>query len=250
MDKVPPSVEPEAPLVEEAASPVEQSSPSVSPASPWRFVPLLYFLQGLPVIAVQNVSATLFTKMGLETGAITVWSNLLKLPWTLKPFWGPLVDLNWTKRRWVVLMQALIFVFLFAAAISMTSANWFTLLLISFGVVAFLSATHDIAADGFYLLALDERRQAFFVGIRSAAFRLAFIFCTGGLVYLAGEVEDRTGDIARSWMVALGFGALIYGLGALVNAFAMPRPVLDRLPGARDPQENRLNLLRTAAVIL
>ncbi|MBI5706010.1 MAG: MFS transporter [Armatimonadetes bacterium] len=195
--------------------------------SPWSFVPVLYYLQGLPVMIVQGLAGTMYTKMGIEAGPLGLWTSLLKLPWMLKPLWGPLVELNSTKRRWIIAMQALVLVSLAAAAMAVQQPAFFVLTLCAFLATAFFSATHDIAADGFYLLALDPQRQAFFVGIRSACFRLATLTATFFLVYIAGDMEERTGNIPKSWTTALLIGCAIYGVLALVNALALPRPAAD-----------------------
>lgn len=198
--------------------------------SPWTFVPVLYYLQGLPVMIIQGMAGTMYTKLGIEAGPLGLWTSLLKLPWMLKPLWGPLVELNSTKRRWIVIMQVLIAIGLACAAFAVTQSAFFTISIAVFMAVAFLSSTHDIAADGFYLLALDKGRQAFFVGIRSACFRLATLTAMFGLVYVAGDIEERTGNIPHSWFTALLVGAGIYGLFAVINAFALPRPFND-IPG-------------------
>ena len=199
--------------------------------NPWSYVPVLYFLQGVPVMIIQGMAGTMYTKMGITLGALGLWTSLIKLPWMLKPLWAPLVEVTSTKRRWIVWMQALIALSLVGAAFTITQSWFFAASLSVFFVTAFLSSTHDIAADGFYLLALDRSRQAFFVGIRSAAFRLGTLFATFFLVFIAGDVEERTGNIPYSWFIALLVGAGVYGVFALVNAFAMPHPPAD-LPGS------------------
>lgn len=215
------------------ASVAEPVSSSGSTRNPWAFVPILYFLQGVPVVMVQELSGTLFTKMAIGTAAIGLWTSLLKLPWSFKPLWGPMVDLNFTKRKWVVAMQGAIFLVLLLAALTMKSSGFFSLIIIAFMAVAFLSATHDIACDGFYLLALNKKQQAAFVGVTSTFFRLARIAVTGGLVYLAGSIERRSGDIPYSWMIAILAGAGLYGILAVINLVAMPKPAVDVEGGAR-----------------
>lgn len=202
-----------------------------SSQNPWSYVPVLYFLQGVPVMIIQGMAGTMYTKMGIALGALGLWTSLIKLPWMLKPLWAPLVEVTSTKRKWIVSMQLLIALSLVGAAFTITQSWFFAGSLSVFFVMAFLSSTHDIAADGFYLLALDKARQAFFVGIRSAAFRLGTLFATFFLVYLAGDIEEKTGNIPHSWFVALLVAAGVYGLFALINAVAMPKPQAD-LPGA------------------
>lgn len=195
--------------------------------NPWLFVPTLYFLQGIPVVIVQQMSVTMYKKMGVDNAQIGLWTSLIAWPWTVKMLWGPLVDRYGTKRSWVVVMQALILAALLASAFGITQAAFLPVTLGIFFVVAFLSATHDIAADGFYLLALPERLQAFYVGVRSAFFRLAMIFATGGLVVIAGRMESQGTPIPQTWLAALGIGAITYGALAAYNAWALPKPKAD-----------------------
>lgn len=195
--------------------------------SPWAFVPSLYFMQGLPVVVVQNMSATMYKKMGVDNAQIGLWTSLIAFPWIVKMLWGPLVDTSGTKRGWLVVMQALIIAGLGGLAFSVTQEAFLPISLALMFLVAFMSATHDIAADGFYLLALKEKAQAFFVGIRSAFFRLAMIFCTGVLVVIAGRLEANGMPIPRTWMIAIGIGAIVYAVLYAYGQWAYPRPKPD-----------------------
>ena len=171
------------------------------PQSPWWWVPTLYFAEGIPYFIVNNISVTMFTKMGVPNGEMALFTSLLYLPWTIKPLWSPFVDIIKTKRWWILAMQLLMsaaFILLTltiphpsAAVIASghTPINLFTITLLLFIITAFASATHDIAADGFYMLALSEDKQSFFVGIRSTFYRLSAIFGQGVLVYIAGSLE-------------------------------------------------------------
>src|SRR5262249_12572962 len=149
--------------------------------SPWLFVPPLYFLQGLPVILVQQFSALFYKKMGVPNDEIALWTSLLGWPWIVKMLWGPVIDMTATKRAWTIRMQAAIACCLFAFAFAIPLASFWPVTLGILFLVAFLSATHDIASDGYYLVALEKEQQAFFVGITSTFFRLAWVFCTGAL---------------------------------------------------------------------
>lgn len=213
-----------------------------SKRNPWSYVPVLYFLQGVPVMIIQGMAGAMYTKMGVETGPLGLWTSLLKLPWMLKPLWAPFVEVTSTKRRWVVAMQLLITLSLAASAFTLTKSWFFAGSIAIFFVTAFLSSTHDIAADGFYLLALDKQRQAFFVGIRSAAFRLGSLFATFALVYIAGDLEERSGNIPHSWFVALLVGAGVYGVFAVINALAMPHPPAD-IPGSQRASGDRVPIV-------
>jgi len=194
---------------------------------PWFYVPTLYFAEGLPYIIVTNVSDIMYKNMGISNELIGL-ASLLYWPWVVKPIWGPLVDLYSTKRRWVLVTQ-LIMAFALAALSAVTPLpSFFTLSLVIFTIIAFTSATHDIATDGFYLLALPEDKQAFYVGIRSTFYRLATIFGSGVLVVLAGRIATATGNIPLSWTKAMLVAAAIVGALFLFHNFYLPRPASDR----------------------
>ena len=208
--------------------------------SPWAWVPTLYFAQGIPYFIVNNISVLMFAKMGVPNGQMALFTSLLYLPWAVKPFWSPFVDIVRTKRWWVVTMQLLMagaFVLLAltlprpdaaAMAAGTTPISLFTVTLVLFIITAFSSATHDIAADGFYMLALGQGQQAEFVGIRSTFYRLASIFGQGVLVAIAGAVELRWGNVPLSWRVTLGVAAVLFGAVSLYHVFRLPRPGADR----------------------
>ena len=204
-----------------------------SKQSPWLFIPTLYFQQGLPVILVQQFSVLLYKKLGVPNERIGLWTSLLAWPWIIKMLWGPLVDLTASKRSWTLAMQVAISAGLLAVALAVTSTYFFPLTLALLAALAFLSATHDIALDGYYLVSLPQESQAFFLGISNASFRLAWIFCTGTLVILAGLWERSGVAVANAWMRTIIVGALIYGALAVYASWAMPRSPLDRPARAR-----------------
>ena len=209
------------------------------PQSPWWWVPTLYFAEGIPYFIVNNISVTMFTKMGVPNGEMALFTSLLYLPWTIKPLWSPFVDIIKTKRWWILAMQLLMsaaFILLTltiphpsAAVIASghTPINLFTITLLLFIITAFASATHDIAADGFYMLALSEDKQSFFVGIRSTFYRLSSIFGQGVLVYIAGSLEKSSGNIPLSWQVTMGITAALFTAISLYHTFALPKPGRD-----------------------
>lgn len=209
------------------------------PQSPWWWVPTLYFAEGIPYFIVNNISVTMFTKMGVPNGEMALFTSLLYLPWTIKPLWSPFVDIIKTKRWWILAMQLLMsaaFVLLTltiphpsAAVIASghTPINLFTITLLLFIITAFASATHDIAADGFYMLVLSEDKQSFFVGIRSTFYRLSSIFGQGVLVYIAGSLEKSSGNIPMSWQVTMGITAALFTAISLYHTFALPKPGRD-----------------------
>lgn len=210
------------------------------PKSPWWWVPTLYFAEGIPYFIVNNISVTMFTKMGVPNGEMALFTSLLYLPWTIKPLWSPFVDIIRTKRWWILAMQLLMSVAFILLTLTIphpsaaviasgkTPVSLFTITLLLFIITAFASATHDIAADGFYMLANDEEQQSFFVGIRSTFYRLSSIFGQGVLVYIAGSLEKSTGNIPLSWQVTMGLTAAIFCAVTLWHTWAIPCPKADR----------------------
>ncbi len=165
--------------------------------------------------------------MGMDNGTLALLTSLISLPWVVKPIWSPFVDLVRSKRWWILSMQFIMLaaVGLIAASVQMTT---FTITLILFIIAAFASATHDIAADGFYMLALDGKRQSAFVGIRSTFYRIASVFGQGVLVVMAGLLEKRLGNIPAAWSVTMVASAAILAVFAIYHLFILPRPAEDR----------------------
>jgi MFS transporter, PAT family, beta-lactamase induction signal transducer AmpG len=196
--------------------------------SPWRWIPTLYFGQGLPYVAVMTLAVVMYKKLGLSNTDIALYTSWLYLPWVIKPLWSPLVDLFGTKRRWVVAMQWLVAVSMASIALTIPATAFFQLTLACFWLMAFASATHDIAADGFYMHALPQSTQAAFVGIRSTFYRLAMIAGQGALVWLAGFFATRFGDEKSAWQIVFFGLAATFVLLAIFHAFFMPTPASDQ----------------------
>ncbi len=161
--------------------------------SAWAWVPTLYFAEGLPYIIVMTVSVIMYKRLGISNTDIALYTSWLYLPWVIKPFWSPVVDLLKTKRWWIIIMQLLIGAGLGGVALTISMPDFFRYTLAFFWLLAFSSATHDIAADGFYMIGLSEHKQAYFVGIRSTFYRLAMITGQGLLIILAGNIESNSG---------------------------------------------------------
>lgn len=161
--------------------------------SPWAWVPSLYFAEGIPYVVVMTVSVIMYKRLGISNADIALYTSWLYLPWVIKPFWSPVVDLLKTKRWWIIIMQLIIGAGLAGVALTIPVPNFFQYTLAFFWLLAFSSATHDIAADGFYMLGLDEHKQAYFIGIRSTFYRLSMITGQGLLIILAGFIESSTG---------------------------------------------------------
>lgn len=166
---------------------------SAKTKSPWLWIPSLYFAQGIPYVIVMTLSVIMYKRMGVSNTDIALYTSWLYLPWVIKPLWSPLVDLLKTKRFWIVAMQLIVGVGLAGVAFTIPVSNFMQYTLAFFWLLAFSSATHDIAADGFYMLALSSGDQAFFVGIRSTFYRVAMLTGQGLLVILAGSLESATG---------------------------------------------------------
>jgi PAT family beta-lactamase induction signal transducer AmpG len=194
---------------------------------PWAFVPTLYFAQGIPYVIINIVSVIFYKRLGVDNVQIALWTSFLNLPWVLKMFWAPIVDIYSTKRKWILFTQFLMFCCLGLVAFSLQLPNFFFISLAALTIGAFISATYDIACDGFYLLSLNTEQQAFFVGIRSLCYRLAMIFGSGFLVIIAGLLESNLKNIALSWTVAIGFCGLILAAILLYHRFILPLPQSD-----------------------
>jgi len=207
--------------------------------NPWWWIPTLYFAEGLPYFVVNTISTIMFKKMGMSNENIALYTSVLYIPWVIKPFWSPFVDIIRTKRWWTILMQMLMSIGFVLLALTLphpgegiiasgdTPVSMFTLTLIIFWITAFASATHDIAADGYYMLELDEGDQSFFVGIRSTFYRISSIFGQGVLVVIAGLLERKFGNIPMAWRTTLLVTAILFAAITLYHVFALPHAKLD-----------------------
>ncbi len=164
--------------------------PLVKKRSAAVWVSVVYFAEGFPYTIVNLMSVIFLKDLGASNELIGL-TSFLYLPWMLKGLWGPVVDIYSTKRRWILTAEifcAFLFVLLAFGALS---SQAIAASIIVFALIAFVSATHDIAIDGFYLDALDRDQQAFFVGFRSTAYKLAWLAGNGGLVFLAGYLANE-----------------------------------------------------------
>ena len=196
--------------------------------NPWAWIPTRYFAEGLPNIIVTGLSVVMYMQMGLSDAEVGLFTGWLALPWVIKPLWSPFIDLLKTKRWWVLAMQALIGASLAGIAFSIPTAFWFQATMCLFFLIAFCSATHDISADGFYMIELDDHNQAKYVGLRNTFYRLAIIFVNGMLVSLAGILQVMfRGQIRFTWaLIFYGLAGLFIGLWLYHSRF-MPRPAED-----------------------
>ncbi len=196
--------------------------------SPWAWIPTLYVAEGLPNALVASVSVVLYKNLGVSNAAIAFYTGWLYLPWVIKPLWSPMVDLLKTRRQWIWMMQWLLGAGLAGVALTIPAPHFFQLTLAFFWLLAFSSATHDIAADGFYMLATTEREQSFFVGIRSLFYRVATIAAQGGLVILVGKIHTRNGNYSVAWSTAFALMAAIYLCFGLYHRIILPQPAGDQ----------------------
>ena len=187
------------------------------------WIPTLYFASGLPYIIVMSVSTIMYKNMGISNTDIALYTSWLYLPWLIKPLWSPVVDLLKTKRFWIIGMQFLIGASFAGVALVLPGEGYFRATLAFFWLLAFSSATHDIAADGYYMIALRDDQQAFFVGIRSTFYRIAMIAGQGGIVYLAGRLENQY-PVATAWAFTTGILAALMIIIAIYHYFILPAP--------------------------
>lgn len=203
------------------------TEPKISSRNPWAWIPTLYLAEGLPYALVTSVSLVLYKNLGVGNDVITFWASLLGLPWIFKPLWSPLVDARATRRLWAWAAQLVMGAVLAGVALALPLPGFFGVTLALFALVGFASATHDIAADGFYMLALKEGDQALFSGVRNTAYRVANIAAQGGLVIFAGKVQAVTGSFATAWLLAFALAAGILFALAVYHRGVLPRPAAD-----------------------
>jgi PAT family beta-lactamase induction signal transducer AmpG len=202
--------------------------------NPWAWIPSLYVAEGIPYVMAMTVSVVLYKRLGLSNTDIAFYTSWLYLPWVIKPLWSPFVELFRTKRYWILLMQLFIGAALACIAFSIPVALFFQYTLAFFWLMAFGSATHDTAADGFYMLGLSESLQAAFVGVRTIFYRIAMIVTQGGLVIFAGYLEESSQDIPTAWSVTLFVAAAFFAALFLYHLFILPYPAADH-PAKRNP---------------
>lgn len=196
--------------------------------NPWSWIPTLYFAEGVPYVVVMTLSTVLYKNLGISNTEIALYTSWLYLPWVIKPLWSPVVDLFRTKRFWIWSLQFVIGLAFALVALTLPGPKFFQLSLAVFWLMAFSSATHDIAADGFYLLALPTGDQAAFVGVRTTFYRLATLSAQGGLVYLAGKLIASTGSVTTAWSLVFGLLAAVFVVIGVYHALVLPRPTVDR----------------------
>jgi PAT family beta-lactamase induction signal transducer AmpG len=215
-------------------------NPQGKKRNPWFWIPTLYYAQGIPYVVVMTVSVIMYKRLGISNTDIALYTSWLYLPWVIKPLWSPFVDLIGKKRNWIILMQILVGGGLAGVALTIPISNFFQYSLAFLWLLAFSSATHDIAADGFYMLGLTTGEQSFFVGIRSTFYRLSMITGQGLLVILAGFLETSTGNIPLAWSITFFLLAGLFGLFFIYHKFILPYPKND-VPAKKDESSSILS---------
>ena len=192
----------------------------------WSWVPSLYYAEGLPYAFVMIVSVVMYKKLNISNTEIALYTSWLYLPWVIKPLWSPFVEVFKTKRFWIIFMQLLIGAGLAGIALTIPSSNMFKYTLAFFWLIAFSSSTHDIAADGFYMLGLSSHDQAWFIGIRNTFYRFAILTGQGLLVILAGQLENIYNDVF-AWSIIFTGLSFLFILFAFYHKWALPKPTED-----------------------
>ena len=201
--------------------------------SPWRWIPTLYFAEGIPNVIVMTITVIMYKRIGLNNGDIALYTAWLYLPWVIKPFWSPIVEMLKTKRWWITAMQLLLGAAMAGVAFTLPTAHAVQWSLALFWLMAFSSATHDIAADGFYMLALDEKSQAFYVGIRSTFYRIATIAGQGLMIMFAGVIEVYTRNPVQAWSITFWVAAGVFIALYVYHRYQLPFPASD-VPHKKD----------------
>ncbi|VAW27203.1 AmpG permease [hydrothermal vent metagenome] len=199
----------------------------VGKRNPWAWIPTLYFSQGLPYVIVMTVSVIMYKNFGLSNTKIAFYTSWLYLPWVIKPLWSPFVDIFFTKRKWVLATQFILGISLASIALTLPTPQYFQYSMIFLWLMAFNSATHDIASDGLYLISLNSKEQSFFVGIRSTFYRVAMITGQGLLVILAGYLEGVLNSPHKAWSIVFGILAGLYISFFVYHKFALPKPEIN-----------------------
>lgn len=194
---------------------------------PWSWIPTLYFAEGLPYVAVMTIAVIMYKRLGLSNTEIALYTSWLYLPWTIKPLWSPFVDLIKTKRAWIIAMQGFISAGFAGIAFFIPTTHYVQFTLAFFWLLAFSSATHDIAADVFYMLGLNNKEQSFFVGLRNTFYRFASIFGQGVLVMLAGWLETLQNNVPLAWSITFYLMAGLFLALTIYHRFMLPYPDSD-----------------------
>lgn len=193
----------------------------------WLWIPSLYFASGLPYHAITSISDIMYKDMGISNADIALYTSILLIPWTIKPLWSPFVEMLSTRRKWTLYSQIALAICFTAVAFAIPSAYFLPLTLAAFMIGAFVSSTHDIALDGFYILGLPQDKQSFFSGIRNTFYRIATVFSSGVLVMLANKLSNHFGNNGIAWSATFVTTAIIMAVLFIYHRKALPCPEND-----------------------
>ena len=202
---------------------MEKTNNTPKDKNAWLWIPILYFTQGIPYILIVTVSVIMYKRLGIGNAEIGLYTSWLYLPWVLKPLWSPMVDLKGTKRKWFLSMQLVVALAFLGIGLSLPSNSFFIITLAFFWMAAFASATNDIASDGYYMIGLSQKKQSFFIGLRSTFYRLAMITGQGLLVIFAGFLENTYGDNTKAWSLTMISAAILMIILTVSNLFTTPK---------------------------
>ena len=193
----------------------------------WLWIPTLYFASGLPYHAITSISDIMYKDMGISNARIALYTSILLMPWTIKPLWSPIVEMAGTRRKWTLVSQLLLAVSFAAIALAIPSAHFLPLTLAALLAGAFVSSTHDIALDGFYILGLPQEEQSFFSGIRNTFYRIATVFSSGILVMLANSLGQYLSSEPLAWSATFATTGIIMLALWFYHSKTMPIPKND-----------------------
>ena len=230
---------------------METTQANAPRSNPLKFTIPLYFMQALPVFLTGETAVLMFKDLGMVEADITKWAALIGLPYGIKLFWAPLIELNRTRRFWILLFQLLIGLAMIALAFIAAIPSATNLMLVIMGFMAFAGATCDIATDGFYIAAVPKEDQPKYVGFNSTFFRAGRLFATGFIPIVAGLLQrSTTWSKPLTWAVAIGATAGIYFALRAYLQLALPKVASDVPPETSQPINNRSTLTNVALLLV
>lgn len=214
---------------------IKNKRQKVNQLPPGFWVGSLYFIEGLPYTLVNSVSVAVFKTMQVTNSQIGLYTSLLYIPWIVKFIWAPVVNFLGRLRSWILAVQIILSALAFTLSLMFLFAPSFLVLIAIFALMALASATYDIACDGYYLTALSKEQQALYVGWRNAAYKMAWIFGSGALVYLAGQIVGNNTlinmlgkffhnlpNINIGWFAAFFLTGVVFLLAFIFHLFQLP----------------------------
>ena len=197
------------------------SNQQAASGNPIRWVPTLYLAEGLPFYAVALVAGLMYKSMGISNDQIARWTGLIGMAWVFKCLWSPFLEAAPSKKKLVVIFQAIGGITLGLVALSLQMSSYFAISIALFAVVAIASGTHDIAADGLYISTLEAKQQAAYAGWQGAFFNAAKFISLGGLVILAGHLEKQMSPNLAWGVIFALLAAMLLALSAY-HVWALP----------------------------